>query len=1160
MISFNKNKKLLLILFFCFFVVSFNFLEASESDSIGLRVLPNIDHFPVEMWYQKQGFSGAPQTIVIDGYQAVKSGGTIYVNIGNAVSTDGDDVPDAIHTNIYVISVTEGSDENTIKIFEQIVNNWKFNNNVDNVGLCQFHIDHSCETDIDCPSGDYCNSEKAILMRDTIRMEDAVLLTVKLEEYKIKNGRYPTLNSGSYVKSATLSSWPSWQSVLGKEMKIELPIDPVNKMGACPGFSEKTCWNSENQLFATNISSGVLPAGTNAYMYLTNENGDYYNICVSSESLLYNNIPGGCINKGEYSNHQPEFISENLQTVFSGSEFKGYIQVDDIDDDIIDWEISSVSDWSSWSSMVEIRETGTPYIKEIYAESAGSNGNYYFTINIDDQEGEVNSINSKSFFIYAFNPPPDLNVYDITYTPNMVSPFEFVFSAIDPNHNHPIDFVLIPSALPASLLPDIYQDGDVFYFRVNSFLPDDYYLPVNETSSFTLRATDSFFESTEETFLITLENQPPEITNFSCLNSFRVGEDLICSIEAFDPDGHSISYSIISSAGTPTIDNSGNVNISNINSFGSYSFEITITDQHGASVSQYHGFTANTFCGNGNVEMPNMEGGAEQCDDGNTNDIDACTNDCQWTMRGFDNAGNDNDDYSAVNVVFDNNNNQFSAIDTGGEYFKVSQTTETPYLWVANSYTCPAATCDFSVTSGYSLYNRISKIRTFDGLQRTSSGFTSVVENAGDFLGSFLIGGVGSNPSRTAVNAETGDVWVANRSTGDVSKLNIDGILMKTCITNVGGDRSGAPRGVAIEENGDVWVGNYMPNISGVLNLVKFSGNDSDCTILENINIGHRTYGMSFDSKENIWINTQRPESKLIKFDINTFSVEEFDYPETNPLCYEDPVGTPVFAPYGIAVDINDDVWVTDVCEGVLKFDTDNSSFYYQSFVPFSSTARTIGVTADTLGGVWIAAPLTDEVIHIPDVNSPGIFSRISSNNGATTGDYPRGIAGDSEGNVWSINLYGNSAITHPGSNVSLYSYLGFNMGIFPVNPSIPPSDVVVAYTYSDMSGVNRAMLFRTGDLIFEFDSGYGDQHWGSVTWDELIPGPKQSVEIQMQASNSSSALGTAYLGSTAWNSLSSSSSQRAGRYLQIFIRLRSREQGVTPVISNLRVNGDLML
>ncbi|MBI4812446.1 hypothetical protein HY798_03350, partial [Candidatus Falkowbacteria bacterium] len=101
-----KNKKIFIFLFiavafviFYFPIFNFSFLaspalgpvlsvvegaspaaaSSGQADAIAIRVIPNYSHYSPSRWYSQQGFTGSPQSLTVDGYEAVRDGRTVYV-------------------------------------------------------------------------------------------------------------------------------------------------------------------------------------------------------------------------------------------------------------------------------------------------------------------------------------------------------------------------------------------------------------------------------------------------------------------------------------------------------------------------------------------------------------------------------------------------------------------------------------------------------------------------------------------------------------------------------------------------------------------------------------------------------------------------------------------------------------------------------------------------------------------------------------------------------------------------------------------------------------------------------------------------------------------------------------------------------------------------
>ncbi|MFC1598854.1 DUF1566 domain-containing protein [Patescibacteria group bacterium] len=470
-------------------------------------------------------------------------------------------------------------------------------------------------------------------------------------------------------------------------------------------------------------------------------------------------------------------------------------------------------------------------------------------------------------------------------------------------------------------------------------------------------------------------------------------------------------------------------------------------------------------------------------------------------------------------IVFDSNTDSNTATEVGGEILKVGDVMPTPYIWIANSG-----------------LDQISKIRAYGGYKVTRAGIDiGVWENKGQLIGVYplednLGNNIGDNPSRTAVNAETGDVWVANRNSANIHKLDIDGNFKKVCTTG------GGPRGVAIERNGDVWVASYDAG-----NAIKISGADSGCTALATVSLGGRPYGLAIDSQNNLWVSN-RGAGILQKVDTSTLVVTNFSLPYAGTAC-----GVYGRFTYGITVDLNDDIWIADTCTGVWKCDSNCRSgaaaathIAFSGFAHYTGASR--GVTVDISGKIWIAMDYSNQVVKINDVNNPAGSYEIKNLSGY--GSFPIGIAGDSMGQVWVVkqNYWAGDTLNYTDVNLP-----GGTIETFQINPY---QGNIAPYTYSDMTGINRAMVLRSGVWYATYDKVRTSNIWGNVTWQESIPDPtQQSIEVYVEVSNSDTPTGNWSVDAATWNALPAESSSRQGRYLHIKTILRSSQRGVTPVL-----------
>lgn len=290
-----------------------------NGDGIGIRVAENGDLLSLADWYADQGFTGSPSATTVDGYEALTDGRTTYVSAANVNGAGGAGI---IYGNIYAISYSENADEDTVAIFNQMLENWSFNTNLDNDQLC-YESDGTpstdndgqtidCTADLDCSSQD-CRADKDKVTRDLDRLTDFGQLQADLEVYGEANGRcsattdtsctsdddcdgdetceplYPTVSSGSFLRSMTTSAWDSWQSVLGNELDVAaLEVDPLNDYVQCgqsggtyESYNADTCWYEAPALY-------VCPEGSHVYTY-RNYGGTSYAL---STDLEYDYVTG----------------------------------------------------------------------------------------------------------------------------------------------------------------------------------------------------------------------------------------------------------------------------------------------------------------------------------------------------------------------------------------------------------------------------------------------------------------------------------------------------------------------------------------------------------------------------------------------------------------------------------------------------------------------------------------------------------------------------------------------------------------------------------------------------------------------------------------------------------------------------------------------------
>jgi hypothetical protein len=555
----NRGKILLVIalgIFFIFGLINFEKkkVEAAESDAIAVRVVANPKHLGPLAWYLDNGFKGNPTPLTVDGYDAVQDGRTVYVNVANVVNVSSGDT---LYTNIYLISYNQNAKADTISVFTNILNKWKFNTNLTDNGVCfnqskkcqgtntACNADNDCTggklckaeiclSDADCSGGGFCDSLKGKITRDVKRLAEVVDLKTQIVNYADpkRNGHYPLLKSGTYITGKTISTWPSWNGEFATELGKTQAIDPINKMGACPGFDATTCWDDKTKTFSGTIPGG-LPADSRALVYSTDALGHNYTACALMESgLLIGDDQGACL--GSNSINLPPVISCGTLLGTQNQDFTGYVSAIDPENDPLSFTFSNLPSW------VKASDTADPNKKMItsLADQVKADGTYPFNVTVSDGRNSATStcnisITSNAFVIYPVADQKALvgkkmgfSVYAASSKKNY-SNMKFNFSA-DPTGNAPT----FSCAQPLTITNDGRVRCDVAVLATTAIY----------NGTITITASNNGDNFTSQKFNLNVYDNPPVIQSIDCPNTIRAGQPLSsCAISATDPDGHSIA-------------------------------------------------------------------------------------------------------------------------------------------------------------------------------------------------------------------------------------------------------------------------------------------------------------------------------------------------------------------------------------------------------------------------------------------------------------------------------------------------------------------------------------------------------------------------------------------------------------------------------------------
>lgn len=464
-----------LLFLFIIAILSFQARAATQSDAIAVRVLPNINHDSIDVWYKNQGYKGSPQSLTVDGYEAIRDGRTVFVNAANL-----DTVNKKLYTNVYLISYNQDSEVKTLDVLGQLISHWKFNNNINTTGSCSIS-NFNCSADTDCPSGYicsnsnsmgsdhssasnkgkcilekgktclldsdcpvnlFCDSLKARTIRDVRRLGDMNQLKEAIERFKNNNNTYPTLLTGTYLSGGTLSVWPSWKDTLSTQLGLNKIIsDPINSLGYCEGYDPKTCWDETKKSFVN--SDLVLPYGSYALAYKSSPNGISYSLCSTFETkdLGYDTAGGrfakeNCLESifysGNVSNTAPKVIGSFTQGQTS-KEFNGYIRAIDAEGDSISWNlgVTSPSSWvnSGWqvgpNLIPTLRDTDNPNQKQIYHPTTGRAGKYEMLLTLTDSRGAVST--STIILDISAVAKPRIEADNADYFVDPINPLKYTF-------------------------------------------------------------------------------------------------------------------------------------------------------------------------------------------------------------------------------------------------------------------------------------------------------------------------------------------------------------------------------------------------------------------------------------------------------------------------------------------------------------------------------------------------------------------------------------------------------------------------------------------------------------------------------------------------------------------------------------------------------------
>lgn len=670
-----------MMIFFTLFLLTFEPSHAeyassgygASPDAIAVRVVPNPNHYSIARWYESQGFQGSPQALLVDGYEAIRDGRTVYVNAANI-----NQQTKAIYTNIYLISYNQDQAPNTVDILGQIISHWKFNSNLTEgfspscsvsslscttdtdcpkesacatvdvaSSSCLLKTSVNCLVDTDCPTNFFCDSLKSRVARDLKRVGRLEEVREALFNFKKTNNRYPPLVSGTYLSGHSLSVWPSWSQTLLSGLALPQSfIDPVNRLGLCPGYDSKTCWDAGGNRFFNNQSASssylTLPLGSYVLGYSTDTNGSKYNLCAVLESRYPSGNPymssgfhfspndptdsacalAGVAAGGNASNTPPQLIGTSLVGE-TNQEFNGYIKVLDKENNPLTWSLTAAyntSGWPGWSGAPVLKDTSNPNQKKVYALKAGNPGTYNMSVTVSDGQGGVldapmpikilsSAVSVEADDVEYLVDPINLFGYSFSFGGAGISPSSYTVTQI----GGPFD--ILHSAGMAKTVTTVGANRYKVGYSGLIALERKFY----RDTDFKYKVTVSGFT---KNFKIKVKPENPQL-EFNCATAGRINIDYSCTLGSLQQGNHSITYwatsalpadlLLVASSTDQLLQGKSNATTT------SY-IHIKAINEYGASSTKMFALKFNTYCGDG-IKAYNTEGrggayndGYEDCD------------------------------------------------------------------------------------------------------------------------------------------------------------------------------------------------------------------------------------------------------------------------------------------------------------------------------------------------------------------------------------------------------------------------------------------------------------------------------------------------------------------------------------------------------------------
>ncbi|MBI4171572.1 MAG: hypothetical protein HY511_02310 [Actinobacteria bacterium] len=371
-------------------------------------------------------------------------------------------------------------------------------------------------------------------------------------------------------------------------------------------------------------------------------------------------------------------------------------------------------------------------------------------------------------------------------------------------------------------------------------------------------------------------------------------------------------------------------------------------------------------------------------------------------------------------------------------------------------------------------------------------------------------------------------------SNGGVSSADDECIINYTRVTGTG------TRTVAVDANNDVWVGGLgdqdHEKVSGVTGL-PVAGTQ--------INYGCGGYGGLIDGSGFLW----SAPSAMLRFDTNSVPP-----PPGTGTC----LGT-VPGAYGLGIDPNTGrVWTSRNVFPLTLSELNPDGTVRANYPLPAYWGFTQGLAVDGNSHVWVAQGFGGEVAHFaPDPANPGfhLFVGVVTGFAGTTG-----VAVDANGKIWASEI--SSSTTRGAAridpSVGPVGAGGYNVGAIDLTVGLDVAGFPSAgpYNYSDMTGfVAIGSTSPQGTWTVVRDGGAVGASWGTITWNNEPQGSEPagtSITVVARAADTQAGLSSQTFISTS-NGVPFS---LTGRFIEVRATLKASSQGVSPVLSDLTIQG----